>query len=1035
MQTQLRMLVLMAFLLSIGQNSFAQSAIVTLDKTNAIESELKGGEKHVYQVDIPANQFVYVVTEQKGIDVAVTLVGPDATILREVDSPNGSKGPEPMWYVTTAAGKYQIEVRSLEADAKPGRYEIRVVEIRPATVDDAIFLKGQKAKADGDLLMADDNDESAGKAFTKYEEAARQYRLIGDVRRKAALIRELGNYGSNRKLEISVGYYQEALNAYVSAGMKQLAAETLLDIGSAFDDLQRYTDELDAYQKALGLAVEIDGKALQAKICNKLGVGHARLGDFNQSLEDFRQALKLSEGLPWTSETSVTLMGLGNVYNALGNVTRALEYEHNNIALLETNGEKNGVPAQLLNIGNVYLGQGNCSQALVYYQRALAGFQIGRAPVGRSYALANVGNAYGCLGKYADALDYIERSRVLKTKFMPKDPGTLSDIARIYRLQGEYDKALENYQKSLDIYLEINGLDFAASVTEAMAEVYYLQGSYVKSLEFADKATALEKQLNYPFAWNSLTTAGMAHNSIGQLEEARKDLEAAVIKIEGLRPQILGGLSEPENYLDKLAVPFKVLVDVSISERKIPEALMYAERSRARALLNVLQTNKTQISRSMTQAELDKERSIRNEIASLNKQTTAETEKSRLGDLDQRLQKKRLEFEDFQTNIYSKYPGLRVQRGEMTPIRHDEAVDLLHDSTNVFLEFVVTDDKIIELVIKTDSTAMNTISAHPIKIAQKDLLTRVEAYRSKMAAGSLDFQTASRQLYDLLLKPASAELAGKTNIVIIPDGPLWNLPFQALMDENGKFLAEKMALSYAPSLTALREMRKKAKERPPLKDSELVAFGNPVVAKETSERVQRVFMGEKLEPLPEAERMVSTLAKMYGPARSKVYTGAAAREETAKSEAPKYRIVQFATHGLLNDVSPMYSHLVLAQDETDPNEDGLLEAWELKDLDLKADMVILSACDTARGRVSAGEGIIGMTWAAFIAGAPTTVASQWKVESTSTTELMIEFHRQLLTGKVSKAEALRRAQLKLMRNPKYKHPSYWAAWVIVGDAS
>jgi CHAT domain-containing protein len=264
---------------------------------------------------------------------------------------------------------------------------------------------------------------------------------------------------------------------------------------------------------------------------------------------------------------------------------------------------------------------------------------------------------------------------------------------------------------------------------------------------------------------------------------------------------------------------------------------------------------------------------------------------------------------------------------------------------------------------------------------------------------------------------------------------LWNLPFQALMDENGKYLAEKMAVSYAPSLTALREMQKKAKTRQPSKVAELIAFGNPTVAKETSERVQRVFMGEKLEPIPEAERLVNTLAKMYGPQRSKVYTGAAAREETAKSEAPKYRIVQFATHGILNDVSPMYSHLVLAQDEKDPNEDGLLEAWELKDLDLKADMVILSACDTARGRVSAGEGMIGMTWAAFIAGAPTTVASQWKVESSSTTELMLEFHRQLLSGKVSKAEALRRAQLKLMHNPKYKHPSYWAGWVIVGDAS
>jgi CHAT domain-containing protein len=232
-------------------------------------------------------------------------------------------------------------------------------------------------------------------------------------------------------------------------------------------------------------------------------------------------------------------------------------------------------------------------------------------------------------------------------------------------------------------------------------------------------------------------------------------------------------------------------------------------------------------------------------------------------------------------------------------------------------------------------------------------------------------------------------------------------------------------------------MRRKSAERRGRRaaGAELVAFGNPVVGADTKKRVGRVFMGEKLEPLPEAERLVTELGRMYGPGRSEVFVGAAAREVVAKKEAPKFRIVQFATHGILNDAAPMYSHLVLARDEKEPNEDGLLEAWELKDLDLNADMVILSACDTARGRISAGEGVVGMTWAAFIAGAPTTVATGWKVESASTTELMLAFHRQLLGGKVAKSEALRRAQLKLLRSPTYKHPSYWAAFVLVGDGS
>ena len=134
----------------------------------------------------------------------------------------------------------------------------------------------------------------------------------------------------------------------------------------------------------------------------------------------------------------------------------------------------------------------------------------------------------------------------------------------------------------------------------------------------------------------------------------------------------------------------------------------------------------------------------------------------------------------------------------------------------------------------------------------------------------------------------------------------------------------------------------------------------------------------------------------------------------------------------------MYSHLVLAQG--DKNEDGLLEAWELMQLDLKADLAVLSACETARGRFGAGEGVIGLTWAMFVAGAPATVVSQWKVESASTRDLMLGFHRQperrrSAKAKVTKAEALRQAALKLMKNPETSHPFYWAGFVLVGDGN
>jgi len=191
-----------------------------------------------------------------------------------------------------------------------------------------------------------------------------------------------------------------------------------------------------------------------------------------------------------------------------------------------------------------------------------------------------------------------------------------------------------------------------------------------------------------------------------------------------------------------------------------------------------------------------------------------------------------------------------------------------------------------------------------------------------------------------------------------------------------------------------------------------------------------------LNPLPEAEQEVAALRRLYGVSRSMVYIGDAASEDRVKREAGQAKILHFATHGMLNNASPMYSHLALA--EGGPNEDGLLEAWELMQLDLKADLVVLSACETARGRIGAGEGMIGFSWAMFIAGVPSLVVSQWEVESAGTRDLMINFHRGLLSTSVAptkptKAEALRQAALKLMKDPATSHPFYWAGFVLIGD--
>ena len=164
-----------------------------------------------------------------------------------------------------------------------------------------------------------------------------------------------------------------------------------------------------------------------------------------------------------------------------------------------------------------------------------------------------------------------------------------------------------------------------------------------------------------------------------------------------------------------------------------------------------------------------------------------------------------------------------------------------------------------------------------------------------------------------------------------------------------------------------------------------------------------------------------------------VFTGRQAQETTAKKLAGQYRYLHFATHGFFNDASPLLSSIVLAQPEPGSHEDGFLTAREIFDLNLHCDMVVLSACNTARGETRTGDGLIGLTWALFVAGAPTQVVSQWSVDDASTATLMQSFYAGLTKKRMAKGQALRQAELALMRDGKHRHPYYWAPFVLLGD--
>lgn len=295
-----------------------------------------------------------------------------------------------------------------------------------------------------------------------------------------------------------------------------------------------------------------------------------------------------------------------------------------------------------------------------------------------------------------------------------------------------------------------------------------------------------------------------------------------------------------------------------------------------------------------------------------------------------------------------------------------------------------------------------------------------------MAERQPDHALLGRELYRLLIEPAANELQNINTICVIPDEFLWTLPFQALTNTRGNYLIQEFSLFYAPSLTVLNEMAPRRQQQNS-KES-LIAFGNPVIGRNRN-------LKQNLHPLPEAETEVAAAATAVPTHMKKVLVGHDADEKTFRALAPRYATIHLATHGVLDNRDPLNSYLLLTKPEDETENDGLLHAREIIELNLDADLAVLSACETANGRISPGEGVIGMSWAFFVAGARSVVVSQWQVNSRSTSQLMKNFHLELaiqndLNGRI-KSEALRAASLGLLKDRRYRHPFYWGAFVLV----
>jgi CHAT domain-containing protein/tetratricopeptide (TPR) repeat protein len=828
-----------------------------------------------------------------------------------------------------------------------------------------------------------------------------------------------------------------------------------------------YKQALEYLDQCLKLAEELGDKTIIGDALNSMAIVYALQSDYPKALALFQRNLQIKEELGNKHDIAIELSNIGNIYVYQGDKVRALEFYERALKLAEEVGDKANVSATLNSIGNLYHSQGNYAQALEYFQQSLKIKQEIGDKLGVARALNNIGVIYSVQGQYAQALDYLQQNVKILEELGDKLVlvEALHYIGGVYLLKGDYAEGLAYEQKTLKRVEELGNNELLSEILVNISEGYLRLGQYQSATESAARAASLADQFGVPdVLWNAKTIAGKAHRALNQPDRARQDFLESIATIEKLRNEVAGGEQEQQRFFENKIAPYQEMVDLSVGQQKTTEALSYAERAKGRVLLDVLSSGRADITKAMTNDELKRDRAFSADIASLNTQLERlkmQNKSSDAANTQEQLDKLRLEYEAFQASLYAAHPELKVQRGQSQLLTPDEAAALLPDARTAVLEYVVTEDKSYLFVLRKDPAksvndkAAVQLTVHTLNIKSSELAATTESFRQRVAERDLTVKQPARQLYDLLIKPAERELRNVRKLCIVPDGALWNVPFQALHNGEKGYLLEQYAVLYAPSLSVLREMERRASKlsavHQPLANSSfrrvaitsttheeaqprLLALGNPKLSGETVAKVRFTRRDEPLSPLPDAEKEVNSLALMYGPARSRVLIGAQAREAVVKAEAGKYQVLHFATHATLDDRNPLYSRIILSRSEDDKQDDGLLEAWELMKLDLNAELVVLSACETARGRVADGEGMIGMSWALFVAGSPAVVVSQWKVDSARSSELMIEFHRNLLRspGALTKSEALRQAALKLLHSP-YNHPAYWAGFILIGS--
>jgi len=975
-------------------------------------------------------------------------------------------------------------------------------------------LLGNKLVGEGAIFY---QKSQWNETLDKWNEALNVCKKIGDSAGEAQSLNNIGLiYGLLSQYDQASQYHQQSMQLSRKIGDLAGEAISLNNIGIIYLGLGQYDKALTYHHLSMEIACKIKDMAGEAKSLNNIGNVYVRLGQFNQALQYYQQSLELVRKIKDMAGEAGHLNNIGVVYENLCQYNQALQCYQQSLEIARKIKDVVGEAKSLNNIGNVNVRLGQFNQSLQYYQQSLEISHKIKDVAEEAGCLNNIGVVYASLSQYDQALQCYQQSLEIarKIKDVAGEAKSLNKIGNIYVRLGQFNQALQYYQQSLEIARKIKDVMEEAGSLNNFGLVYYELGQYDKAIQILQKSIEISEKIgNLETVWRSYGALGLILRKSGKGAKAVAYYQKAIDIIEELYSNTQNLKEEERSSLigGKRFVYQKFIELLLELHRKNPnkgydkQAFSIAEKGKSRTFQELMAKAGAKIAFAGDESfkkMIEKEQQLIRETTNLQGTLTKEMskpEKQRSEDavksLKEQLSKTEKTLIDLEKEIEIKYPRYADLK-RPKPLIVEDLQEILKPGETV-IAYAVGKEKVAVFLIAKDRFKMLELETKPEELAQLIKVFRkgLENIHEMKDLEEFKPETAYT-LYQKLMAPLSAELKGVTKLYIAADDILYTLPFEALVDQaidkekfrearqqgkkGGKaylgeyavlhYLVDTYTITYLPSASMLRSLRKYEKPGYGQWTKPLIAFADPIFSEKEEkagaakgikgkganaetqfmvELMTRSTGTEGLSRLAESSEEAKIIAQEVQGRDEDMYLREKATEENVyKIKLKEARYLLFSTHGLLGEDFSGVAEPALALTLIDnpPGQDGFLSMSEVLGLDLNAELIILSACNTTgKGdKAGIGEGFAGLTRSFMYAGTRSILVTHWSVESRAARDLMVDSFKAM--QKEPRPEALKKAKLKMkesIRDDKdvpgaklsLAHPFFWAPFVIVGEGN